>query len=315
MPIYSYSPAQTYDYREHTMPWIQLKIDVNPDSAEAYEDLLLNLGSCAVTFEDAADEPMFEPPIGTTPLWRSTRITGMFDAEADVSLLELGLKAGHAEINATTPTPPFKIEILEDKDWERQWMDNFHPIQFGQRLWVCPSWKPIPDPNAVNLMLDPGLAFGTGTHPTTSLCLQWLDQQEWSDQIVVDYGCGSGILGIGALLLGAKRVHSTDIDPQALTSSRNNANRNQINESELTLCYPEDMPIVKADVLLANILAGPLIELAPTLKELIKTGGSIVLSGVLERQADDLIATYEQWFDLDPLATGEGWIRLSGTKR
>lgn len=297
------------------MPWIQLKIDVNPDNAENYEDLLLGLGSCAVTFEDAEDEPLFEPDLGTTPLWSATRITGLFDAETDINVLELGLSSGHRAFASEQPLPKYKIEILEDKDWERQWMDNFHPIQFGSKLWVCPSWKAIPDPKAVNLMLDPGLAFGTGTHPTTALCLQWLDAQPLSDKTVIDYGCGSGILGIAALLLGAAKVYATDIDPQALQASRMNAERNQISAQQLALCYPEEMPELQADLLLANILAGPLIELAPTLTRLIRPGGQIVLSGVLERQAEDLIATYQQDFDLDPIAVDDAWIRLSGVKR
>lgn len=299
----------------YDMPWIQLKINVNPDNVEEYEDLLLSLGSCAVTLEDAKDEPLFEPPLGTTPLWSSTELTGLFNAETDQELLVLGLETGHKELNPTTPLPKYKIEILEDKDWEREWMKNFHPIQFGSRLWVCPSWKPVPDPNAVNLMLDPGLAFGTGTHPTTALCLKWLDQQDCQDQLVIDYGCGSGILGIAALLLGATKTYGTDIDPQALTASRNNAERNQINENQLSLCYPEEMPALQADILVANILAGPLTELAPRLEQLIKSGGKIVLSGVLEKQAEALIETYQQWFNLDPIEIDDSWIRLTGTKR
>lgn len=297
------------------MPWIQVKIEVAPDDAEGYEDLLLELGSSAVTLEDAADQPLFEPAMGTTPLWSQTRITGLFEAETDIPMLELGLKAGHQQLHGEQSMPAYKIEILEDKDWEREWMDNFHPIQFGPRLWVCPSWKPVPNPDAVNLMLDPGLAFGTGTHPTTAMCLEWLDQQQLEQQTVIDYGCGSGILGIAALLLGAKQVYGTDIDPQALQASRANAEKNQLSEDQLLLCYPDKMPALEADLLVANILAGPLVELAPTLAKLVKSGGQLVLSGVLASQADELISTYQQWFNLEPVAQQEEWIRLTGVKR
>lgn len=297
------------------MPWLQMKLDIHPDHAQAYEELLLTLGSCSVTLEDGADQPLFEPELGSTPLWDQTRITGLFDAETDVAGLEARLRQGHQSISPTTPFPRCKTEILEDKDWEREWMDKFHPMQFGRRLWVCPSWKPVPDPGAANLMLDPGLAFGTGTHPTTALCLEWLDQQDCQDKVVIDYGCGSGILGIAALLLGASRLIATDIDPQALQASRENADRNGIDPSILTLCYPQKMPAQTAEILVANILAGPLIELAPTLASLVKPGGRIALSGVLDCQSQGLVETYSAWFELDPLSHREEWIRLTGVKR
>ncbi|MEH6624997.1 MAG: 50S ribosomal protein L11 methyltransferase [Motiliproteus sp.] len=297
------------------MPWLQMKLDIEPSQAEAYEDLLLSLGCCAVTLEDGADQPLFEPDLGTTPLWDKTRITGLFDAEADLKAIQHGLQLGHQALASEEPFPACKTEILEDKDWEREWMDNFHPMQFGKRLWVCPSWKEVPDPTAANLMLDPGLAFGTGTHPTTALCLEWLDQQDCQDKLVIDYGCGSGILGIAALLLGGKRLVATDIDPQALQASGENAKRNNIDPQQLELYYPNQMPELEADILVANILAGPLVELAPTLAKLIKSGGLIALSGVLESQAQNLIAAYSPWFDLQVPDQREEWIRLTGVKR
>ncbi len=297
------------------MPWLQMKLDIPPEQAEAWEELLLSLGSCAVTLEDGADQPLFEPELGSTPLWDKTRITGLFDAEADLVAIKAGLQQGQQQICPEQSLPACKTEILEDKDWEREWMDNFHPMQFGQRLWVCPSWKEVPDPTAANLMLDPGLAFGTGTHPTTALCLEWLEQQDCEGKEIIDYGCGSGILGIAALLLGGKQLTATDIDPQALQATRDNADRNRISAGLISLCYPDRMPAVKADILVANILAGPLVELAPTLAELVNQGGRIALSGVLESQAEPLMEAYAPWFELNSPVQREEWIRLTGVKR
>ncbi|MEH6471666.1 MAG: 50S ribosomal protein L11 methyltransferase [Halopseudomonas sp.] len=301
------------------MPWLQLKLETPPQLSEQYEDLLLEAGACAVTLEDAADQPLFEPERGTTPLWDSTRLIGLFDAETDMNLVLTLLKHGHQQIAPETPLPPHKTELVEDKDWEREWMDNFHPMQFGQRLWVCPSTKPIPDPSAANLILDPGLAFGTGTHPTTALCLEWLDQQELNNATLIDYGCGSGILGIAGLLLGASKMIGTDIDPQALLASRDNAQRNNIDDSRVELYYPNQLAEhdtqACADILVANILAGPLVELANTLQTLVKPGGKLALSGVLASQTEQLIEAYSPWFELEAAVTREDWVRLTGVRR
>jgi len=299
------------------MPWLQIKVSIQPDQAETYEDLLLAAGCAAVTYQDAADQPIFEPDLGTTPLWNSTVVTGLFAAEHDLKeTLQLLHEAQlHIEATPGAPQPEFKAEILEDKDWEREWMDSYHPMQFGQRLWVCPSWREVPDPKAVNLMLDPGLAFGTGTHPTTALCLEWLDAQPLDELQVVDYGCGSGILGIAALLLGARHVQAVDIDPQALTATCDNLNRNGLEAARLDAYLPLQAPLLQADVLVANILAGPLGELAPTLAERVRPGGKILLSGLLSQQADELTSVYSRWFDMDPPGEREGWIRLSGIRR
>lgn len=159
------------------MPWLQIKLEINPDSAERYEDILLEAGCAAVTYQDSEDQPIFEPDLGTTPLWQRTTISGLFDTDYDMAATEAFIREAHSTIFKNSDFPTFSAEILEDKDWEREWMKNYHPMQFGQRLWICPSWREAPDPNAVNLMLDPGLAFGTGTHPTTALCLEWLDAQ------------------------------------------------------------------------------------------------------------------------------------------
>ncbi|WP_020682244.1 50S ribosomal protein L11 methyltransferase [Marinobacterium rhizophilum] len=296
------------------MPWLQIKLSIEPDVAEQYEDILLAAGCAAVTYQDSADEPIFEPDLGTTPLWSNTTITGLFATEHDLDETTRFVRQAHEQLFAGKPMPELKAEILEDKDWEREWMANYHPMRFGQRLWVCPSWREAPEPEAVNMMLDPGLAFGTGTHPTTALCLEWLDSEPLQDKQVIDYGCGSGILGIAALLLGARHVLAVDIDPQALQATNSNLERNKLDPARLTTCLPPQAPALEADLLVANILAGPLVELAPTLAERVRTGGRIALSGLLERQAGDIGAAYGQWFKLDPVVERDGWIRISGTR-
>ncbi|WP_067518792.1 50S ribosomal protein L11 methyltransferase [Endozoicomonas ascidiicola] len=294
------------------MSWIQVRLNTTSDHADRLEDLLLEVGASAVTLQDAEDQPVYEPELGTTPLWNNTVVIGLFDALTSVDHVVPFLK----ENAGLDPFPKHKVEIVEDKDWEREWMTHFHPMQFGDRLWVCPSWKPVPDPDAVNLMLDPGLAFGTGTHPTTALCLRWLDQQaNLKGKEVIDYGCGSGILAIAALLLGAKSAIGVDLDPQALEATIENAKRNTISASKLDVFLPDDEPAEAADVVLANILAGPLTQLAPKLAGLTKAGGSITLSGILSEQAEEIIQTYKQWFDMEPPTTFDGWAMLSGTKR
>lgn len=296
------------------MPWLQIKVVTNPDIAEFYEDLLLEAGCAAVTFEDAKDQPIFEPELGTTPLWGTTVITGLFAAEHDLESTLAFLNEQKLSVKGGD-TIEFKAEILEDKDWEREWMTHYHPMQFGSNFWVCPSWIEVPDANAVNLMLDPGLAFGTGTHPTTALCLEWLAGESLKNRSVIDYGCGSGILGIAAILLGASAVSGVDIDPQALTATQDNLVRNGLDKERLPVFFPESFESEPVDLVIANILAGPLKELAPTLAELVKSGGQLILSGLLIEQADELIGTYSEWFDMEPPSTKEEWVRLTGRKR
>ena len=231
------------------MPWIQIKLDTSSDHAEELEDLLLETGSSAVTLQDGKDQPLFEPALGSTPLWSHTVVVGLFDAHTDMDQILAYLK----ETYQRQPFPEYQIEIVEDKDWEREWMTHFVPMQFGSRLWVCPSWKEVPEPNAVNLMLDPGLAFGTGTHPTTALCLEWLEkQQNFEGSTVVDYGCGSGILAIAALLLGAETLTGVDLDPQALEATIANAERNKIAPEKLKVFLPEQAPKHKADIVICQ---------------------------------------------------------------
>ncbi|MFQ1019423.1 50S ribosomal protein L11 methyltransferase [Gilliamella sp. CG13] len=288
------------------MPWIQLKINTTSDLAEPISELLEESGALSVTFQDTYDTPVYEPLPGETKLWGNTDVIGLYDAQTDLDELKAILNLDQYS---------YKFEQLEDKDWEREWMDNFHPMQFGQRLWICPSWRPVPDPNAINVMLDPGLAFGTGTHPTTALCLKWLDSLDLKDKLVIDYGCGSGILAIAALKLGAKRVIGIDIDPQAIQASRDNAERNNVNH-DIELYLTEDIPDnLQADVLVANILAGPLKELEPNINSLIKPAGLLGLSGILTSQSQSVCTAYQPHFDLDPVAEQEEWCRITGKKK
>lgn len=289
------------------MSWLQLKIETQKADATRYQDLLELVGAAAVLMEDSGDQPLLEPPPGAQPLWDATRVIGLFvvDSEMDAVVEFMENHLGHA-------LPPHKIDVLEDKDWERAWMDNYHPMCFGDRLWVVPSWTPAPNPNAINLLLDPGLAFGTGTHQTTALCLEWLDGLDLQDAIVVDYGCGSGILAVAALLLGAREAWCVDLDPQALLATRDNAERNGVSD-RVKVFMPEEMPAIKADVVVANILAGPLAQLASTLTGFLKPTGQLALSGIITSQVDELVSAYSPWLALDTLAIkDEDWCRLSG---
>ncbi len=295
------------------MPWLQLQIPADPDTADQLEDLLLEMGADAVTMEDAADDPIFEPDPGTTPLWGETRVTGLFDASRNGEELRSAIRSAWHQ-RTQQDLPGIEIILVDDKDWERAWMDEFHPLKYGERLWIVPSWHAAPDPDAANLLLDPGLAFGTGTHPTTALCLEWLDGIDVEGMKVIDYGCGSGILALAALLLGASQAIGVDTDPQALEASRDNAQRNQISEGRLELYRPGDEPDTQADVLLANILASPLITLAPQLAQKVRPGGHVVLSGILSWQARDVMSAYEPWFVMDEPEQREEWIRLTGRR-
>jgi ribosomal protein L11 methyltransferase len=293
------------------MPWIQLRVSTNEEKAEQVSDMLMGWGAQAVSFVDAQDTPIYEPMPGEVIYWTNTVVVGLFDAEHPMDKVVKQLE----QVSFFKDGVDYKLEQLEDKDWEREWMDNFHPIKFGTRLWVCPSWRDIPDPKAVNVMLDPGLAFGTGTHPTTALCMQWLDATIQPDQTVVDFGCGSGILGIAALKLGAKRVIGVDIDPQAIEASTANARRNNV-EGQIELYLPKDQPSdFQADVVVANILAGPLAELKQVISSYVKPGGKLALSGILESQAQSVIDAYSDEFSFDPIAMQEEWVRLSAQKR
>lgn len=293
------------------MAWVQIRLNSTDKEAEQISDFLEEIGAVSVTFMDSQDTPIFEPLPGETRLWGNTDVVALFDAETDMNVIVEALLIS----KLVDENFAHKIEQIEDKDWEREWMDNFHPMQFGQRLWICPSWREVPDPNAVNVMLDPGLAFGTGTHPTTALCLQWLDGLDLTGKTVIDFGCGSGILAIAALKLGAKQAIGIDIDPQAILASQNNAKANQVDD-RLQLFLAKDQPAdLQADVVVANILAGPLKELAPNIITLVKPQGLLGLSGILATQAESVCRAYQTYFQLDPVIEKEEWCRITGIKR
>jgi ribosomal protein L11 methyltransferase len=300
------------------MSWVQLQLCTDPDSAKALEALMEEAGALSVTMVDAADQPLFEPGPGETPLWNDILLTGLFMEGTDSKTVIAQLQENFQ--NETLPS--ISTVILKDKNWHRAWMDEFKPTLFGERLWICPSWTEVPDPQAVNIMLDPGLAFGTGTHPTTSLCLKWLDGQDIKNQTIIDYGCGSGILGIGALLLGATLVYGVDNDPQALIATKDNCEKNSISLNKFPTYLPETFAreitarhIHQADGVLANILAGPLVELAEYLSALVKPNGWLLLSGILEEQADSIVERYQPWFDNLTPVSEDGWVRIEGIRK
>ncbi|SFN27399.1 ribosomal protein L11 methyltransferase [Izhakiella capsodis] len=288
-----------------------MRINTTGTRAEELGDALLEQGAVSVTFQDTHDTPVFEPLPGETRLWGDTDVIGLFDAETAMNSVISAL-AAHPLLDTDFH---HKIEQIEDKDWEREWMENFHPMRFGKRLWICPSWREVPDPTAVNVMLDPGLAFGTGTHPTTALCLSWLDGLDLTGKTVIDFGCGSGILAIAALKLGAAQAIGIDIDPQAIQASRDNAQRNGVS-GQLSLYLPHQQPgNLHADVVVANILAGPLRELAPLICVLPNDGGHLGLSGILASQAESVCEAYRDLFALDDVVEKDEWCRITGKKR
>lgn len=293
------------------MPWLELSINVpEGEDVSRYEDALLDAGALSVTLSGAADRPVLEPGPGETPLWEHTRVTGLFTEDADPAHIGEALRTA-LQLPAT---PDLATQRLEDQDWSRAWMDSYRPMRFGQRLWVCPDGYAPPDPDAVNLRLDPGLAFGTGTHPTTALCLEWLAGHDLQGLEVIDYGCGSGILAIAALLLGASRVWAVDNDPQALIAAHDNAEKNRV-QDRITVLAPEHLPALQSDLLIANILAAPIVALAELFKDRVTPGGGIVLSGILQSQAAMVKAAYDPWFQMSEPSTREEWVRLEGLRK
>ena len=290
------------------MAWQQLSVTTNENTAPQIADFFSDLGALSVTYLDAEDAPIYEPALNETKIWQKTVVVALYEIETEPELIKLALFSQFSQ----QPLLNWTAQIIEDQDWERSWMAYYRPMKFADKLWVCPTGQENDEPGTVCLTLDPGLAFGTGSHPTTALCLEWLACHDLTHKIVIDYGCGSGILAIAAVLLGASHAYAIDIDPQAITATLANAEKNQI--STKISCYlAQQFPPLQADVLLANILAKPLIELAPTITALLKNQGQLVLSGILNQQADSVSAAYHK-INMNPLKSLEDWCRLDGIK-
>jgi ribosomal protein L11 methyltransferase len=291
--------------------WQQLSLPCPSDQAELLEGILLALGAVSVTFEDAHDQPILEPGVGQTPLWPEVVVSCLFAVDADIPTV---LEEAKDFMNWAS-IPMYTIKPIMEQAWERAWLEHFKPMRFGSRLWICPSNQEPVDPTAVNIILDPGLAFGTGTHPTTNLCLQWLDQTNLVNRTVIDYGCGSGILGIAAVKLDAQIAHCVDNDPQALIATVDNAQRNGLNQQQILTYLPDALPLIQTDILVANILAKPLAELAPYFATLLKPGGQFALSGILDEQVEMIKEAYQSDFLIQDIVVLENWVRVSGIKR
>ena len=291
------------------MSWLQVSITSSEDQVDYIEGLMQDLNALSITMQDGADDPILEPDLGTTPMWDNTVVVALFGSDTSREMIISHLEQHNISQGS------IRTELIEDRDWEREWMTHFQPMKFGERLWICPSWHTPEQKDAVNLMLDPGLAFGTGTHPTTSLCLTWLDSQNLDGKSIIDYGCGSGVLAIAGLLLGAQKAVGTDIDPQALEASQDNALRNGVAEN-LEVYLPDKTPAdIQSNIVIANILANPLVSLAPTLAALCLPKGNIALSGILKDQEELVVRAYEPYFELYPSQTKEDWILISGERR
>ena len=298
------------------MKWLQIHITVSQAQVDFTETLLSSLGAVSVTLDDAENQDLLEPLPGETPLWNKVIVTGIYAQEDDE---EIDVAALETFIATQMPDAPLHYEFLEDQAWERTWMDAYEPIKISEKFWIVPEWMQPPESDAVNIKLDPGLAFGTGNHASTFLCLQWLGKTDVKDKIVIDYGCGSGILGVAALLLGAKKVYATDIDPQAVLATKQNAELNGVLE-KLYVGLPEEFNAEfkgqKADIHLANILAGPLMSLAEEFSTLIKSEGEFALAGVIQEQVSEVSNVYSAFFDVLEVETREeNWCRISGKRK
>jgi ribosomal protein L11 methyltransferase len=305
------------------MSWVTLIIRADAAHAELLSDALMEQGALSVDIHDAAadtqDEQLLfgEPGEPSGVIWQNSEVSALFNQGADFDEI-MRTVTRLAQLDSQ---PNYHLECVEEQDWVRLTQSQFDPIQISSRLWIVPTWHQLPDPAAINLILDPGLAFGTGSHPTTQLCLGWLDQNLQQGDSVIDYGCGSGILAIAAIKLGADHVTGIDIDPQAITASQDNALRNHCDPEKFVFttthkAAEQDLqPNEQVDIVVANILANPLIILAPILEQAVRKGGHIVLSGILQEQAEDVRSVYQQWFDMRIANAQEGWVLLTGIKK
>jgi len=297
--------------------WLELSLTLRASDQERTELALEDAGALAVTLLDAdADTPneraILEPGVGETPLWGEIALSALFDADTD----RAGLLQVLLDLLPELEPAQLRFREIADQDWTRVWMEDFKPMRFGRRLWIYP-WNiepPTDEPDAVIVRLDPGLAFGTGTHPTTALCLEWLDGLDLAGKQLIDFGCGSGVLALAALKLGAAQVIGIDNDPQALQASHDNAERNAVAD-RLDLCAPEDFTDAPADVFVANILAGPLAQLAPRFARCCKPGAPFAISGILRGQHEELLTIYAQWFEQLQVSQREDWLRIDGRRR
>ncbi|MDO4895920.1 MAG: 50S ribosomal protein L11 methyltransferase [Moraxella sp.] len=306
------------------MAWQQIHLQLTKSQVELAEALFYEAQAASILLEDAGDEPLFEPLPNEEPLWADVVLTAIFDTHTDGRFAQMDFENLAQDIGAETGASRVWLSVLDDKDWTREWMSHYKPIKCKGNLWIVPEWLDAPDANAINLILEPGLAFGTGYHATTRLCLDWLSEQDLTDKVVIDYGCGSGILGVGALLLGAKQVLAVDIDPQAILATRQNAKLNGVSDKILTF-LPEEFQAyqthtgILADTITANILAKPLIHFAPYFATLLKDGGQIVLAGLIKNQIDDVKNAYLPHFKMDEpyyydTPDDRHWYRLSAFK-
>jgi ribosomal protein L11 methyltransferase len=289
--------------------WLQLLIEIDPAQADEVSELALAAGAQSITLQDAASELLIEPVPGSHPLWQKVRLVALFPEQADLAPLQQSIRDHLSALQI-----PMHIEALSESDWESAWRDHFYPMCFGERLWVCPANADCPQHDAVVVRLDPGAAFGTGTHATTAMCLEWLDRHPPVGQAVIDYGCGSGILAIAAGKLGAARVDAVDIDERAVEVTRENAALNGVAD-RLVAGLPDALRIGPAQLVIANILANPLQELAAQLCSYLHPGGAILLTGILDHQALDVQHAYQRWIEFDPPRQRAEWVLLSGTRR
>lgn len=307
------------------MSWQQLHLLCDKANTDYAEALLLEEGAISILLEDAGDEPLFEPLPNETPLWSQVVITAFFDTQTNDTYQHTDFEAMGSQIATTVKASRFWLSTLDDKDWTREWMHHYQPIAINDNLWIVPEWLDAPNPDAINILIDPGLAFGTGYHATTRLCLDWLSKQDLKNKVVLDYGCGSGILGVAALLLGACQVLAVDIDPQAVLATRQNAERNGVQDKikvflpdEFKTYFEEHQPTI--DTIAANILAKPLIGFTPHFAHILPKKATIVLAGLIQSQVDEVLSAYQPYFHMDSPVHFDNsddchWYRLSGTRQ